>query len=304
MSDPLHPDLHPRLHLGLTPWRLREAPSADDLCEQASRAEGWGYDSLFLPESHFSGPAAIPDPLLLLAAVAGRTRRMQLGTTSWLLPIRNPVLAAEQAAVLDHLCQGRLILGLGRGYQPELLGRFGVQLKDKREKFGEVLSEMLAAWRDGEVSPPPLQAPHPPLWVAAFGPRAIRQVGGLGLPYLASPLETFDELEQNYARHQQAVDEAGLPRPAAVPVMRTVFISTDGGRCRDVRDRLEGTPWKDRSMVGSPEAVADQVALYQERLGMTHLVAARPRVGGIEEAWILESLERLLRIREPLSAES
>ena len=79
-----------------------------------------GYDSLWVPESHF-GADALPEPLLLLAAMAAVTERIRLGTTSYLLTLRNAVQAAEQVAVLDQLCGGRLILGVGRGFSAPVL---------------------------------------------------------------------------------------------------------------------------------------------------------------------------------------
>jgi alkanesulfonate monooxygenase SsuD/methylene tetrahydromethanopterin reductase-like flavin-dependent oxidoreductase (luciferase family) len=303
------------LHLGLTPWRLREGLAAKDLCEQAEWAEQQGFDSIFLPENHFTPGFAIPDPMLLLAAMAGCTQRIKLGTSSWLLPIRNPVLAAEQVAALDQLCGGRLILGLGRGYQSGMLGAFGVSNNDKRERFGDILTDMLAAWRgepigDGEMrlSPLPLQQPHPPLWVAGFGPKAIAQVGSLGLPYLASPVETLAELSANFARHTDALDAAGHERPATTAIMRTIFISEDKVRCEQVRDKLAETPtppFRDHvpavdewCLVGSADEVAEGLAGYREELAITHLIAVRPRVSGIEESWHRESLAALAGLRE------
>lgn len=294
------------LHLGLTPWHLNAALDADTLCEQAEQAERWGYDSFFLPENHFTGSASIPDPLLLLAAVAARTQTITLGTTSWLLPIRNALLAAEQAAVLDNLCKGRLILGLGRGFQPGMLEAFGVNIRDKREKFAEILDAMLAAWRGEfvgsperlmELTPLPLQQPHPPLWVAAFGPKAIAQVAALGLPYLASPLETFEELQENFGRHGELMEAAGHQALDTVAVMRTVFISDDDTRCEQVRDKMADSQWRGWCMIGSSAEVEEQLALYRQQLGMTHLIAVMPRVSGIREAWNRESLAQLIALK-------
>ena len=97
------------LHLGLTPWTFPMGRSAAELAGQARLAEQLGYESFWLPENHFTGEGAIPDPLMLLAAVAAATEHIRLATTSYLLPLRHPLQAAEQVAVLDQLSQGRVI---------------------------------------------------------------------------------------------------------------------------------------------------------------------------------------------------
>jgi len=294
-----------KLKLGLTPWQLQHKLDARSLCEQAELAEQWNYHSFFLPESHFNSAMPVPDPLLLLAAVAARTSRIKLGTSSWLLPVRHPLLAAEQAAALDQLCEGRLILGLGRGYQASMLETFGVNLREKRQRFEEILKVMIAAWEGNhlgdpkhalELVPAPVQQPHPPLWVAAFGPKAIAQVGGLGLPYLASPVESFEELQVNQGRHLEAVAAAGHSAPTVIPIMRTVFISADEARCTQLREQMAEGPGRDWCMVGSAMEVQEQIARYRETLGMNHLIAVRPRVRGMSESENRESLQKLAQL--------
>ena len=110
-----------RLEIGLTPWRFDNGGLAEGLAAQGERAEELGFHSLFLPEHHFGGPASIPSPLLLLASVAARTRTLKLGTTSYLLPLRHPLHAAAEVAVLDRLSGGRVILGVGRGFRRAIL---------------------------------------------------------------------------------------------------------------------------------------------------------------------------------------
>jgi alkanesulfonate monooxygenase SsuD/methylene tetrahydromethanopterin reductase-like flavin-dependent oxidoreductase (luciferase family) len=296
-----------KLKLGLTPWQLPGSLDAQSLCEQAEHAEQWNYHSFFLPENHFNSAMPIPDPLLLLAAVAARTKGIKLGTTSWLLPLRHPLLGAEQAAALDQLCEGRLILGLGRGYQASMLKTFGVELSEKRLRFEEILSAMIAAWQGDPVGDPEhalqlvpttVQQPHPPLWVAAFGPKAIAQVGRLGLPYLASPVESFEELQVNQGRHLAAISEAAHTTPTVIPIMRTVFICADQTRCTQVREQVAQSQARDWCMVGSATDVRAEIARYRDVLGMTHLIAVRPRVRGISEAENRESLQELAQLVE------
>ncbi len=303
------------MHLGLTPWRVASQVDAHELGRQAALAEDWGYASFWLPESHFASDA-IPEPLMLLAAAAARTRTIRLATTSYLLPLRRPLQAAEQVAVLDRLCGGRVTLGVGRGYRASMFDAFSVSRKDKRQIFASCLATMIRAWRGEPVaveghepitlSPLPIQRPHPPVWVAAFGPKALAQAGQLGMPYLASPMESVDRLHGNYRHHAAACVEAGVERPVDVPIMRTLFVSEDTRLLARIREQLATNARQvtsngvrkgisptvdDWAIIGEPNEVRDKVASYVNELGMTHLIATRPRIGRMDT----RILERSLR---------
>ena len=336
---------------------------AHALARQAELAENWGYQSFWLPESHFTGDSAIPDPLMLLAAVSARTRTIRLATTSYLLPLRHPLQAAEQVAVLDRLSGGRVTLGVGRGYQAAMFDAFEVSRKDKRRIFEWCLETMIRAWQghplpgggnanrasqghpppgregdasqghppsaghgeverasqghppsagDGEVvlSPLPVQQPHPPVWVAAFGPKALAQAGSLGLPYLASPMESVERLRGNHRRHAEACDAAGVERPAEVPIMRTLFVSEDVKLVAEIRSQLEiaarqlaatqrpgvSLAADDWAIIGEPRYVEDKVAAYVEELGMTHLIVTRLRIGRVETTALEHSVRTAAEI--------
>jgi alkanesulfonate monooxygenase SsuD/methylene tetrahydromethanopterin reductase-like flavin-dependent oxidoreductase (luciferase family) len=284
---------------------------ADALCRQAELAEQCGYDSFWLPESHFAGASSIPEPMLNLAAVAARTTRIKLGTTSYLLPIRTPLQAAEQIAVLDQLSGGRLILGLGRGFRSDMLDAFNVDPRKKRQLFESTLDTMKAAW-SGEVvgsaehaavmSPLPFQQPHPPIWMAALGPKALQQTAKLGVPYLASPMESLGQLEKNHQIFHAALDKYGQEKPPEVAVMRTVFISDDSQLCSRVHNELALIKQTikvakldmERSwIVGNSEQVASEISEYRQRLGMNYLIVARPRVKGLKPEWCEQSMRQL-----------
>ena len=215
--------------------------------EWVDRAEAAQLHSVWVPEMHFT-PTGNAAPLLSLAAVAARTQRLRVATTSVLLPIHHPVRLAAEAIAVDQLSGGRLILGLGRGFSPPLFAAFGIDPADKRDRFDESLDAMLRVFRGeeaglaggpfdaGPLAPTRTQAangspgprderPHPPLGVAAFGRKGLAQAARRGLPYLASPMEPFDLIAENHAHHRSMLpagcDAAALP----VPVMRTVFVA-------------------------------------------------------------------------------
>ncbi len=302
------------LRLGITPWHMSSAIDANTLCTQAELAEQSGYHSFWLPESHFAGPSSVPEPILQLAAVAARTTTIKLGTTSYLLPIRNPLQAAEQVAVLDQLSGGRLILGLGRGFDKNMLNAFNVNPKEKRELLNRNLDVMKAAWA-GEIvgaeeigavmSPLPVQKPHPPIWMAAFGPKALAQAGKMGAPYLASPMESLQQLKENYALYSSALEQHSQPRPREIALMRTIFISSDKGLCdRIIRDlsqlastlKLGNTTMQAAWIVGNAEEVASEIQLYQEQLGMNYLIVARPRIKGLSPQCAEQSMRALAEV--------
>lgn len=319
----------PPLELGTTPWHFDADGGAEELAQQAAMAERLGYGSFWLPEHHFGEVGSIPAPLLLLAAAAARTTRLRLATTSLLLPVRHPIHVAEEVAVLDRLSGGRVILGVGRGFRGALFTAFGVPAASKRDRFEAHLRVILDAWRGEPVAwegdapggaskpvllaPLPRQRPHPPVWVAAFGPKAIAQAGRLGLPYLASPIEPRERLALNYARHREALPEAARGAPLAVPILRAVYASRDAARLREVREALaqqaaslarasspalrhaaEG-PVDAWAIVGEPAAVAEGIARYREELGMTHLLV-RTQLPGLPGEEALASLALVAEI--------
>ena len=301
------------MHLGLTPWNFKEL-SAKSLTEQACFAEALGYQSFWLPEFHFQQPA-LPDPLMSLASIAAGAEKIKLGVTSYLLTIRHPLLAAEQVATLDQLSNGRVILGVGRGYASEMFKAFDVDPKAKRTLFETRLEFMRRAWSgmpialdkngDGSITldPLPVQQPYPPIWVAAFGPKALAQAGRLGMPYLASPVETLSALQTNLIIHSEAATEAGHDLIQARPIMRTIYISDRVAEIKHIREQLaqrnksafrdENANVEDWAIVGEHDYVVDKLARYKEVLNISHLIVSRLNLGGIEQTKPRDSLAKI-----------
>lgn len=293
--------------LGLTLGGPRAPHEAAQQLERVEWAERAGLHSVWLPEGHFTH-GAMPSPLVTLASFSARTRRIVLGTTSLLLPVREAGQVADEVTTLDHLSGGRVWLGLGRGFRAPLFRAFGVAVAEKRDRFDAVLDAVLARWSDG-TGPAPIQKPHPPLLMAAFGRKGLLQAASRGLPYLASPMESLDTLAENYAFHRDNLP-AEPESPLRVPVIRAVHVARDDAEADRVLEamRIESRQMsrvlppalaraaagevEDRAIVGTADRVRDTVARYRERIGLDLLIA-RGGVPGASTERFQEGLEQL-----------
>ena len=167
-------------------------PEAAPLLELAERAEGLGYDSVWVGDSLLAKPRH--EPLTLLAGVAGRARRVQLGTAVLLPALRNPVLLAHQAATLDQISEGRLILGVGIAADaPKIRGEFeaaGVPFDKRVGRMLEGLRLCRALWsgepvdwdgrwrvKDGVLGPTPHRPGGPPIWIGGSVRASLERAG-------------------------------------------------------------------------------------------------------------------------------
>jgi alkanesulfonate monooxygenase SsuD/methylene tetrahydromethanopterin reductase-like flavin-dependent oxidoreductase (luciferase family) len=196
-----------------------------EVFEEVEYAEALGFDSVWLSEYHFSVHSPLGDALTLAAAIAQRTSRIKIGTAVVPLPFHHPLRLAEQAALVDVLSAGRLLLGMGRGYQPSEFASFGKDPEQSRSMFQESLSIVQKAFTEENFSytghfwniqdvtlfPKPLQQPHPPFYMAAVTPPSYRLAADLGLPILRSPNFTRMELvEQQWQVYCERLQKRGL----------------------------------------------------------------------------------------------
>lgn len=132
------------------------------------------------------------DPLVTLAGVAGVTERAKLATTILQLPNRNEVLVAKQAAVIDRLSEGRLILGVAQGGREDDFEVFGAPFRGRSKRFDEQIGRIRDIWssarasdRDlGVLGPAPVQEPGPPIWIGAMQEKAVARALRLGDGFL------------------------------------------------------------------------------------------------------------------------
>ena len=265
------------------------------------RAEAFHLHSVWLPEMHFA-PGSCSRPLLSLAGFAARTRTLRLATTSLLLPIHHPLRIAEDIATLDALSNNRVVLGLGRGFRAPLFAGFGIDAATKRDLFDQSFEQILDAW-GGRC---------PPMGVAAFGRKGLAQAARYGLPYLASPIEPLDLVEENLRFHRDALPEGVDADELVVPVMRTVHVAANDAEASRVHASLEAegkrmlqgkvpkalgraaaASVEERAIVGTRQRVIDLIARYRERVGLDLLIA-RVEVAGASPEEREASLGRLV----------
>ena len=129
---------------------IPQAQVFKEFLEEVELAEELGFDSIWLPEHHFSVYGILGDTLTMAAAIAQRTKRIKIGTAVVLLPLNHPVRVAEQAALVDCLSDGRLLLGVGRAYQPGEFAGFGENPDSSREMFFEAMEILMKCFDEAK----------------------------------------------------------------------------------------------------------------------------------------------------------
>src|SRR5438105_14252364 len=151
-----------------------------NLLDDAVLAERLGYHGVLLAEHHFTNYCAIPNPLMLAAAIGQRTSRIRIGTAVVVLPLHNPVRLAEDVAEADQLTGGRIEVGFGRGYAAYEFTPLGLDLESSPAAMAEGLDvlDKLCSGPDVSnqdrrgpfpavtVTPQPVPRPRPPAWYA------------------------------------------------------------------------------------------------------------------------------------------
>ena len=133
------------MHFGqfnLMGHRERGTPTArllDEAVEQVKRAEAAGFEIAWFAEHHFSNYCVCPSPLMMVARCAGETERIRLGTAVVVTPLYEPARLLAEIGMSDALCHGRLVLGIGSGYQPYEFDRFGRDLASSKEMLEEFM---------------------------------------------------------------------------------------------------------------------------------------------------------------------
>ena len=260
--------------------------------EEAGYAHAWVGDSIVAKPRH--------DPLLTLAYAAARTSRIRLGTAVLLPPLRHPVVLAHQLATLDHLTQGRLVLGVGPGWPVPMDAGESAATGHDVHRRGRNLDEHLEVWRElwsgrpvtrtgpdyalegHTIGPLPWTEHGPELWITAgnrgeYVPRAFARFGRHGDGIISDDV-TPEEAAEVRRRGDQALAEAGREL-GRFPLAVYLTVRVDDDRALAERRFAEfiaayypkGYPSHVEAPVGDAAAVARVLARYAAA-GATDLI--------------------------------
>src|SRR5262245_53816058 len=275
-----------------------------DYVETNVGAEGLGYYATFLTEHHFTGVGQISAPLQVLTAIAMRTTKLRLGTAVMVLAWHNPAVLAEQAATLDLISNGRLELGIGKGYRASEFSGFAMPMQEAEGRFDEALAVLKQAFASKErfshhgtywrldnvlVEPEPVQRPHPPLWIAAGNPGSIRKAAELGCNLLLDQFQSPAQIAERIALYRSVVEAQGRSfDPLMVAVARNVYVA-------------EGLTDRDSALARQIEVHRRMVELSQraDASNRSHILQYSAAPGSTEEHALYGSPEQILaRLRE------
>lgn len=220
--------------------------------ELARRAEALGFDSAWVSEHHGSSDGYLPSLLPVLAAFAAVTDRIELGTGVVLTPFHDPLRLAEDAAVVDQLSGGRLILGLGVAWREEEFRMFGVPMRERARRTEETIEILRRAWT-GErfsyegtifrydrvrVTPAPARPGGIPIFLGGYDERAVRRSGRLADGHI-SDAEPAD-VRTSLALISDAARSAGRdPSRLGLALMQNAFVIRNGDPFEPIRRGVE-----------------------------------------------------------------
>lgn len=260
-------------------------PRWADILAMAQTAESIGFDAVWVsdhvgfgdPDGEWTGAW---ESWTLLSALAASTRRVDLGTYVLALPFRNPALVAKMAETLDEISGGRVILGIGAGWNEPEFTSYGVPFDDRFRRFEEglrIITDMLRRGRstyDGrtiETRSARLEprGPRPqglPVMVGAGGPRMLRLTAELA-DHWNGGLPAFEEVPGLLERLDAACRDVGR-NPATLTRSVEVLVRTVPAP--------DGAPPEEHELRGEPDSIAAELRRYAD-LGIDHLqVQLRP----------------------------
>jgi probable F420-dependent oxidoreductase len=310
----------PSFALGVEPTSLA------DMGAYLRRAEDLGFESALLIDHLLVAPPAYRttwlEPVSLLAALAGVTRTMRLGTLVLVLPFRDPVAFAKEWATLDWLSGGRTILGVGVGWHEGEFAALRIPFRERGRRMNEMLESITALWagdhvtyegqfyrfEDLSIDPKPIQQPHPPIWIGG-GRQPSEKIYGQQVDTVRPVLRRIAKYAATWVPHSSATAEmvasdwevireemAGFGRdPDEMTKVYSNFVhvlppgeSLDAAAAKfRVFSGMDLDYWREFYLLGEAEEIAERIRGKVAALGGVEHVILNPL------DWEPDTLERL-----------
>lgn len=275
--------------------------------EETQMAEKMGFNSIWILEHHGMEDTYYPSPLIALAGLASVTRCVELGSCILILPLYHPVHVAEEAAMVDVISGGRLILGVGLGYRSEEYELFQVSMRDRGKRMTESLVLIKRLWTEPTVNfkgrffqvrgfslyPKPLRKPHPPIWIGGWSDRALERAAKLGDAWFIGPVGALPDIRSGYSKYLDYLKKFGKTL-GRLPLVREIYVAEDSTEAYEKAVKYIGsmyfrdyTSWghplvksaksfediaRDRFIVGNPDECISQIEKFTKELKVTDMI--------------------------------
>jgi alkanesulfonate monooxygenase SsuD/methylene tetrahydromethanopterin reductase-like flavin-dependent oxidoreductase (luciferase family) len=286
---------------------------AQQMLARTRAAASAGLDSLFVGDHH-----AVPSPYYQNVPMMGRLLAEWDNRASgalFLLPLWNPVLAAEQISTLACIAEGKFIMQCGLGAGKSQFSAMGTNIKFRPSAFEQCLESMRALWAgesvtldgrwkfsEAKISPLP---PEPiDVWIGASAPVAIERAAKLGDAWLANPSMLLDEASKTMDFYIDALAKASKPVPETIAIRRDIYVAESTEDTIKTREEVLNRGYRgfdpDALVIGTADAVAASFEAFGE-LGYTDIIVRNLHSDG-EKA--VASTERLSEVRKYLVDQS
>ncbi len=228
----------------IVPWHENrtQQQALEEAIEQIELADELGIEEAWLGEHRFSRHGLLSGIFPFLGMIAGRTKRIRIGTAVIVLPLHNPVLLAEEIAMLDVISGGRVNFGIGSGYQRQEFDGIGIDMSESRERFAEAVDVMIKAWTEETLTfhgkytnvddlwviPKPLQKPYPPLYQAvSTSPESIDFAASRNIQVIAGgPTDILGQAPQVIQRWREKMESYGREHAHLDPPMsKSIYVA-------------------------------------------------------------------------------
>ena len=210
-------------------------------------ADELGFDALWPVEHHFEDYAFCPDNVVFLAHMAARTKRIALGTGAVILPWNDPLRVAEKIALLDHLADGRVLFGVGRGLARREYEPFGIPMDESRDRFDEAAGMVIDALETGYIEgggpyyPQPRTAIRPApaatfrdrFFCVAMSPDSVLAAAELGARMVVFSQRPWADQVAAIATYRERFVERHGRAPGPPVTCDFVYCDRDPGRAED-----------------------------------------------------------------------